>query len=536
MNHQSQKKFPQFFSSTTNDELEAQGVNLGNFHYLMEEMMGDLQTQKHLPTEERFSAVFWAVVRHDLHVKSEIVADMLSQPAILNAIQLDNGDLFSRLNTSAQMIAVELIDSYAKGFQIAALKLIMDPAEARAKMIDLGSRIFDSVFLGLTRGTLFSMHTTPLSQAGFIPGTIQLITMSQICHPEFSERFLQSIRDEMTAYKESGLGGAKPATLDFLESIHMLSGRVDSLGCPAFENLPGGEKNIPVVINKIFLALADEPNHLRVFEGAIWCLAMNASFSYLQAGVPAHKVISFVRQVANATVPILKAGMNEQIFDSKDYADVMIASAFSAHPEYWPAIKKEALLGINIDLANDFYPESHSFGPFMLLNRHQKASEQFHARLVNAGCDPLSIVHAPRQSLHTAYLAAHYFANPDAAVARIDQMFTHTSAPKQIPSFLFHNAAIYPQLQDQTKIKLVEQCVQDLNDPLSSHHQRQAFLAQVLAKEQSLLQTLMDYVSSNLESDAQLGAIIAAIPEVRLKRLSVSDRVMSNRLETDLGL
>jgi hypothetical protein len=536
MNHQSQKKCPQFFSNTSNDELEAQGVNLGNFHYLMEEMMGDLQTQKQLPTEENFSAVFWAVVRHDLHVKSEIVAEMLSQPAILNAIQLDNGDLFSRLNTSAQMIAVDLIDSYAKGFQIAALKLIMDPAEARAKMIDLGSRIFDSVFLGLTRGTLFSMHTTPLSQPGFIPGTVHLITMSQICHPEFSEVFLQAIREEMIAYKDSGLGGAKPATLDFLESIHMLSGKVDSLGCPAFENLPGGEKNLPMVIKKIYLALADEPNHLRVFEGATWCLAMNASFSYLQAGVPAHKVINFVREVAHATAPILKAGMNEQIFDSKDYADVMIASAFSAHPEYWPAIKKEALLGINIDRANDFYPDSHSFGPFMLLNGHQKASEQFHARLITAGCDPLSIEHAPRQSLHTSYLAAKYFANPVAAVARIGQMFTHTSAPKQIPSFLFHNTAIYPQLQDQTKIKLVEQCVQDLNDPLSSHHQRQAFLAQVLAKEQSLLQTLMDYVSSNLESDAQLGAIIAAIPEARLKRLCVSDRVMSCRLETDLGL
>lgn len=531
-----QSQFPQFFEKTSNAELEAQGINLNNCAYLLQEMMDDLQTQKHLTMEENFSAVFSAIVGHDMHVKTEIVADMLSQPAILNAILLDNGELFSRPNTSAQMIAVDLIDSYATGLQIAVLKLIMEPAEARASMVKLGSQIFDSVFLGLTRGTLFSMHTTPFSQPGFIPGTIQLITMSQICHPEFSECFLQAIREEMITYKESGLGGAKPTTLDCLESIHILSGKVDSLGCPAYENLPGGENNIPVVIRKIFQAMVDEPNYLKVFEGAIWCLAMNASFSYLQAGVPAHKVINFVKEVANATVPFLKAGMNEQIFDSKDYVDVMIASAFSAHPEYWPAIKKEALLGINIDLTNDFYPDSLRFGPFLLLNRHQKASEQFHARLVNASCDPLSIEHAPRQSLHTAYLAAHYFANPDAAVARIDQMFTHTSAPKQIPSFVFHNAAIYPRLKDHTKIKLVEQCVHDLNDVLSSHIQPQAFLAQVLAKEQSLLQPLMDYVSSNLDSDTQLGAIIAEIPEARLRRLSVSDRVMRNRLETDLGL
>jgi hypothetical protein len=531
-----QPQLPQLFEKTSNAELEAQGVNLSNFNYLLEEMVGDLHAQKHLTAGDNFSGVFSAVVRHDLHVKSEIVAEMLSQPAILNALQLDNGELFSRLNTSAQTIAVDLIHSYATGFQIAALKLIMDPAKARDTMVGLGSQIFDSVLQGLSLGSLFSLQTSPLSQSVYIPSTVQLITMSQICHPEFSERFLQSIRDELTTYSESGLGGAKPATLDFLESIHILSGKVDSHGCPAYENLPGGENNIPVVIKKMFQALRDEPNHLKVFEGVAWCVALNASFSYLQAGVPAHKVINFVREVANATAPILKAGMNEQMFDSKDYADVMIASAFSAHPEYWPAIKKEALLGVNIDLANDSYPSSHSYGPFMLLNRHQKASEQFHARLINAGCDPLAIEHAPRQSLHTAYLAAQYFTHPVAALARVEQMFNHASAPRQIPSFVFHNPAIYPQFQDETKIKLVEQCVMDLNDPLSGHHQPQALLAQIFAKEQSLLQTLMDYVSSNLESDAHLGAVMAAVPEARLKRLSVSDRAMSNRLESDLGL
>jgi len=523
-----------FFRLTTNDQLHELGLNYDDVKDLYDYLIEVLRDDDLVPEEPYLSNLFTAYVKNDLRMKEKNAKPLLGFPALLMVIDKDNeGSLFCESNETAFEIALALAMVFADGIQFSTLQLPGSGDYARQTMIKLVTQLFDAVMAWLDKEQdYFDDYVAAETHPKNMDTIVKLLTLSQICHPKFNEHLRNKISAALlNAPLRSDY--THPDMLDCLQTLHIISGAVDSQGCPDYENLPGAEEDFLDAMYNIALVLAEVDDRSKLINNVMAVVVMNASFNYLESGVPAHKVIEFVRATAVLITPWYSETLGNDM--DPDFLDVVIANVFCAHPEYWPAIKREPLLGLPLSKLQEKEPYDIAYGPLKRLEGNEAAQRNFLSRLATNGVDYLDEDTTCCLAMQVDFVSSAIGADGYLAALRTHQIL-NTDGWKILPGFLLDNPSKADFLDSETLSKVVERCVEDINANQLWFHSRSPILVHALSYSNGNSQRLLELVSAQMRSDIALKKIMDSLPTKTYQAFSLPDRLLTLRLEGDLGL
>lgn len=523
-----------FFRLTTNDQLHELGLNHDDVKDLYDYLISVLRDDDLVSDEPYLSNLFTAFVKTDLYMREKNVKSLLGYPALLTVIEKDNdGVLFCENNKTAFTIALALALDFADGVQFSALKIPGSGDSARQTLIKLVTQLFDTVMSWLGQEQdYFDDYVDTNTHPKNMDTMVKLLTLSQICHPGFNEYLKGKISAALSSAPLPS-DYTHPEMLDCLKTLHIISGAVDSQGCPDYENLPGAEEDFLDAMYNIALALAEVDDRSKLINDVMAVILFNVSFNYLESGVPAHKVIALLRTSAHLINPWYSETVGED--PDSDFLDVIIASAFSAHPEYWPAIKKEPLLGLPLAKLKKREPYDIAYGPLKRLEDNEAAQRNFLKQLATSGVDYLDEDTTCRLAMLVDYVSNSMAVDNYLVALRTQEIMNHKGW-KKLPRFLLINPAHADCLDASTLSKVVEQCVIDVNNQQNGYLRRLPLLVHALSYSTEKSQPLLECVCSQLEPDFYLKKIMDSLPTKAYQAFSLPDRLLTLRLEGDLGL